>query len=48
MKSNNSIIETIPWITLFIDIKSMNIHQAMGSLIEKTMKSYFKVMTLSL
>ena len=35
MKNENSIIETIPWITPFIDIKTMNIHQKMVIKIEK-------------
>ena len=47
MKNDNSLIETIPWITPFIDVKTMNIHQ-MVILIEKTTKTYPNAMILSL
>ena len=31
MKNDDSIIETIPWITPFIDVKTMNIHPKNGN-----------------
>ena len=52
--SDNSILETITWITPFIDIKTMNIHHGdkkvikMVIKIEKTMKPYSKATILSL
>ena len=48
MKNNNSIIETIPWIRPFIDIKTMSTHQKLVILIKKTMKTYSKAVILSL
>ena len=48
MKNDKSINETITWITSFIDVKTMNVYQKMMILIEKTMKTYSKAMTLSL
>ena len=35
MRNENSIIEIIPWIGPFIDVKTMNIHQKMVILIKK-------------
>ena len=48
MKNDKSINETITWITSFIDVKTMNVYQKMMILIEKSMKTYSKAMTLSL
>ena len=49
MKKYDSIIEDIPWIRPFIDVKTMNIHQKMLTFFEKKeMKAYFKVVMLSL
>ena len=48
MKNDDSIIEAIPWITPFIDVKTMNIHQKMVIFLEKTVKPYLKAVILSL
>ena len=48
LKNYDSVLEAIPWIRPFIDVKTMNIHQKMVIKIEKTMKAYFKAVILSL
>ena len=45
---DDEIIETTTWITRFIDVKTMNIHQKMVILIEKTMKPCSKAVVLLL
>ena len=43
-----TIIEDMRWIIPFIDVKTMNIHQKIVIFFEKTMKSYFKAVILSI
>ena len=45
---DDEITETTIWITLFIDVKTMNIYQKMVILIEKTMKPCSKAVILLL
>ena len=39
MKNYDSVIEAIPWIRPFIDVKTMNIHQKMLTFFEKKNES---------
>ena len=48
MKNDDSIVKPIPWITPFIDVLIMNIHQKMVIFFEKKIKEYFKAVISSL
>ena len=48
LKNDDSVIEAIPGIRPFIDVKMINMHQKTVILIEKMMKAYSKAVILSL